>query len=150
MRAPGCHFSRVFGCFICVFLQNGSFVWFKSVTESERGCAAGNCFLFTLKSRSWKLNNQPEKVASRLYLCAHVCVWEREGGTRRMQDICEVTPHEVFLVCRCSGGTLWFCVCMCVCGWVSWGWDKQTAGLGSKGQTATQSQRRWKMCTLWG
>lgn len=106
--------------FICVYSENCSFVW--SMTESERGCAAGNCFLFTLKSRSRKLYNQPEKVASWLYLSTHVCVcvWKRESETH--------TEKAGHLWGNASQGFL------CASGFVLEGygtlrgWDKQTAG----------------------
>lgn len=74
-------------------------------------------------------------------LCVCVCEKERARHTQRRQDICEVMPHKVFSVRlvlfwrdmgRCGGET-----------------NRQLDPL-LKGQTVTQSQRGWKMCTHWG
>ena len=41
------------GCLL-VYLQNHSCVWFKGMTENERGCEAGNSRVFTLKRKTKK------------------------------------------------------------------------------------------------
>ena len=82
--------------FICVCLQNCSFVWFESMTESERGCAAGNCFLFTFKKQKPKAEQSARKSGEsaafacpccRVCVCVCVCVCECERETHTEKAI---------------------------------------------------------------
>lgn len=74
---------------ICVVAASLLCVWVESMTESERGCAAGSCFLFTLRKQKLKAEQSAGKSGeSALFACA--CLSERERETERDRDICEV------------------------------------------------------------
>lgn len=121
------------GIFLAV---TSSSVWVISMAESERGCAAGNSFFlyfFSFYVKKQKLNNQPEKVPSRLHLRA------RDTKERRIN-----MPGVPFFS---SPLCIWLCFGMLrdvegrgVSGQTdSWIW-----GRGVRGQTMSQGQRKLK------